>query len=128
MGFVAPSSTNASVLHVYILHRVTTFWNPGCDTNSHILQSHFSDSLHLSRFRCETYYQGLLELTTGNFQFVLILASSLDKSSSDTSACCRKKGSLLACARQAEFGITLAMRAFVFEARDRKTTGWIAMR
>ncbi len=57
-----------------------------------------------------------IEVATGHFQFLLILAAPLNK----INYCLL---SLLARARQAELSITPAMHAFVLEARERQTAG-----
>ncbi len=68
----------------------------------------------------------VFKVTTRNIQNWLILVPPLDKSGSDTSAYYPKD--LLVCVRQAELSLTPATRAFVLEASERETAGWMAMR
>ncbi len=76
----------------------------------------------LEKITGNNFYHQLFKVTTRNFQFLLIVVASWDKSSSDTSAYCRKR-SLLTRARQAELRITPATHTFVLEVSGRETAG-----
>ncbi len=104
------------------------FWSEG---KTHILLNVMID-LDINRFLDMHKYQHhplqmshYIKVTTRNFPFLLILAAPLDKSCSDTSTYCPQD---LRQARQAELGITPATRAFVLEASEKETSGWIVMR